>query len=146
VRTVLHHRVRYHEADAQGFMFNSRFLELADVGMTEYFRSIGWPYLDLLAAGVDPSVVSASLQFARPARFEDVLEVRVGCIRVGTSSFTLSTTVWRADAETAAFEIAAMELVYVNVDTTTSRSRPLLPLVADRLRADATNPGAHDEG
>lgn len=146
MRTVLQHRVRYHEADAQGFMFNSRFLELADVAMTEYFRSIGWPYLDLLAAGVDPSVVSASLQFARPARFEDVLELRAGCIRVGTSSFTLSTTVWRADAATDSVEIAAMELVYVNVDTTTSRSRPLPPTVADRLRADTTTSGALDKG
>lgn len=54
MRRVLQHRVRYHEADAQGFLFNSRFLELADVAMTEYFRSIGWPYRKLLAEKVDP--------------------------------------------------------------------------------------------
>lgn len=37
---VLHHRVRYHETDAQGFLFNSRFLEIADVALTEFMRSI----------------------------------------------------------------------------------------------------------
>ena len=72
---VYRHRVRYHEADAQGFMFNSRYLELADVAMTEFFRDLGWPYLDLVAAGADPSVVSASMTFAKPARFEESLNI-----------------------------------------------------------------------
>ena len=132
MRSTLTHRVRYHEADAQGYMFNSRFLELADVGMTEYFRQIGLPYLELLAQGVDPSVVSADLQFARPARFEDLLEVNVACTRVGTSSFTLATQVTR-DGDI----IATMELIYVNVDTTTSRSRSLPSRVAQKMLAIA---------
>jgi acyl-CoA thioester hydrolase len=141
MRRVLEHRIRYHEADAQGFLFNSRFLELADVGMTEYFRSIGWPYLDLLAAGVDPSVVRAALQFSRPARFEEVVEVLVGCTRVGTSSFDLNMIVRRDGVQ-----IATMELVYVNVDTTTSRSRPLPGAVAASLRAAAAHPTSRDPG
>src|SRR3954453_18000691 len=100
MRRVLQHRVRYHEADdAQGFLFNSRFLELADVAMTEYFRSIGWPYRKLLAEKVDPSAVRASLRFVRPARFEDVLDVHAGCTRVGRSSFDLSIIVLRDDEE-----------------------------------------------
>ncbi len=39
---VLRHRVRYHEADAQGSLFNSRYLELADDATTEFFRVLGW--------------------------------------------------------------------------------------------------------
>ncbi len=92
---VLRHRVRHYEADAQGFLFNSRYLELADAGMTEYLRGLGFPYLDLVASGVDPSVVSAQLQFRAPARFEDILAVSVRCVRVGTASFALGVEVWR---------------------------------------------------
>lgn len=69
---VYRHRVRYHEADAQGFLFNSRYLELADVALTEFFRALGWPYQKLVAAGVDPSVVKATIEYKTPARFEDV--------------------------------------------------------------------------
>lgn len=126
---VYRHRVRYHEADAQGFLFNSRYLELADVAMTEFFRSLGWPYRELIACGADPAVVSAHVTDVKPARFDDVLDVDVRCSRVGRSSFQLDMTVTR-DADT----IALMELVYVNVDAEAARSRPLPEAVAEVLR------------
>lgn len=130
---VMRHRVRYHEADAQGYLFNSRYLEIADVGMTEYFRHLGFPYLELLASGVDPSVVQASLSFKSPARFEDHLDVHVGCTRVGTSSFDLSTTVLLGDRL-----VAQMELTYVSVDAAAAVARPLAEDVASRLMEDAS--------
>jgi acyl-CoA thioester hydrolase len=80
--TVYRHRVRYHETDAQGFLFNARYLELADVAMTEFFRELGWPYPELVAAGADPSVVSATLTFRKPARFDDLLDVHGALIQV----------------------------------------------------------------
>jgi acyl-CoA thioester hydrolase len=132
VRTVVQHRVRYHEADAQGFLFNSRYLELADVAMTEYFRSLGFPYRELVAAGADPSVVSARLNFARPARFEDILDVRVACTRVGRSSFDLTMAISRNDQT-----IAEIDLTYVNVDAVDAVSRVLPDRVASALRADS---------
>lgn len=127
---VLRHRVRYHEADAQGFLFNSRYLELADVALTEFFRALGWPYRELVAAGVDPSVVKATVEYKAPARFDDVLDLSVVCNRVGNTSFELTTTVTRESTL-----IAVMNLVYVNVDATSATSRPLTEAVARRLRA-----------
>jgi acyl-CoA thioester hydrolase len=135
--SVVHrHRVRYHEADAQGFFFNSRFLELADVAMTEYFRGLGFPYLELVAGGADPSVVSADLQFLAPARFEDLLWLSVSCVRVGRSSFVLAMKVWRDHSR-----LADMTLTYVNVDPVTTTSRPLPDPVAAALRGDVTPRG-----
>lgn len=134
---LLQHRVRYHEADAQGFMFNSRYLELADVAMTEFFRALGFPYLELLSLGMDPSVVKATVDFKRPARFEDLLHVSVSCTRVGTSSFDLDTYVSR-DGE----PITEMYLTYVNVDAQHARSRAIPATVANALRADPVNGGS----
>jgi len=128
------HRVRYHEADAQGIMFNSRYLEIADVAMTEFFRALGWSYDRLTADGVDPSVVSAQLTFRAPARFDEVLEFRVDCTRVGRSSFELHHTVTRA-----ADELAEITLVYVNVDS--GRSSPLPEDVASALTNSSCLPG-----
>ena len=131
MRTVLEHRVRYHEADAQGILFNSRYLEIADVAMAEYFRAHGLPYLTMVAEGTDPAVGTAQLRFVRPALFEDVLEVRAGCTRVGTSSFDLAILVLRR-GET----IAEIDMAYVNLDSSTGRSRPLPASVADMLRGE----------
>ncbi len=123
------HRVRYHEADCQGYMFNGRFLELADVGMVEFFRSLGWSYARLNQAGVDPSVVHASLDFLSPGVFDDELELDVECARVGASSFDLDTAV-RRGTDT----VARIHIVYVNVDTTLHRSRPLPDDLASMLK------------
>ncbi|MEU0190951.1 thioesterase family protein [Streptomyces afghaniensis] len=131
--TAYQHRVRYHEADAQGFLFNARYLELADVAMTEFFRVLGWPYADLVAGGADPSVVSATLTFTKPARFDDLLDITARCTRVGRSSFGLDVDVARG-ADT----VAAIQLVYVNVDAATATSRPLPDDLANALRSAVT--------
>ena len=133
---VLTHRVRYHEADAQGFLFNSRFLELTDVAMTEFFRGLGWPYRELVAGGTDPSLVTAQLDFERPAKFEDLLDLDVRCEHVGRSSFRLKTCISRAGEL-----VAIVTITYVNVDAHAATPRPLPTSVADALRAsvhDAT--------
>jgi acyl-CoA thioester hydrolase len=127
---VYQHRVRNHEVDSQGFLFNSRYLEIADVAMTEFFRSIGWPYPKLVAEGTDPSVISAILSFKAPGYFDDNLDVDVKCRKVGNSSFSLDVAISRDETE-----LANVELVYVNVDPTKARSRPLPEAVAIALRA-----------
>lgn len=132
MKTVVQHQVRYHEADAQGFLFNSRYLELADVAMTEYFRSLGFSYRELVAEGADPSVVSARLSFVRPARFDDILDIRVACTRIGRSSFDLSMAISRSGQT-----IAEIDLTYVNVDAVDAVSRVLPDNVAGALRADS---------
>jgi acyl-CoA thioester hydrolase len=138
---VMTHRVRYHEADAQGYMFNSRYLEIADVAMTEYFRLLGMPYLEMLAAGADPTVVQASLGFRQPARFEDELDVYVTCPRVGRSSFDLHTRVLKSEDL-----VASMELIYVNVNAAQARSQELPAQVASLLRGDPPGPNSNALG
>ena len=122
------HRVRYHETDPQSFLFNSRYLEVADVAMSEFFRHLGWPYEKLNADGVDPSVVSARLVFRAPAFFDDVIEFHVRCARVGHTSFELEHTVTRAREE-----LAKISIVYVNVNAAEGVSLPLPAAVAHAL-------------
>ncbi len=137
VRKVTSHRVRYHETDAQGFLFNSRYLELADVAMTEFFRALGFPYRELLVLGMDPSVVKAGIDFRRPARFDDVLDVAAACTRVGRSSFDLVVAVTREGSP-----IAEMNLTYVNVEPHEAVSRRIPGAVAELLRSAASGGSA----
>ena len=124
------HRVRYHETDQQGFLFNSRHLEIADVAMTEFLRGLGFPYADLVAGGTDVSVVRAVVDYLAPARFDDDLDVDTTCVRVGSSSFELVMLMRSGDQL-----LARLRLVYVNVDAESARSTPLPVEVAAALRA-----------
>lgn len=141
MRKVLRHRVRYHEADAQGYLFNSRYLEIADVAMTEYFRALGFPYRELVAVGADPSVVTAQVHFRRPARFEDEIDVFVACPRVGTSSFDLDFELHNAEGET----VARIANTYVNVDAESATARPLPEAVAAALDAELPSAAPSEE-
>jgi acyl-CoA thioester hydrolase len=133
------HRVRYHEADQQGFLFNSRYLEIADTAMAEYFRDLGWRYAELNELGVDPSVVRVEATFSSPARFEDDLDAAVQCVQVGRSSFQLRTTI-----SCGTRQIAVLDLTYVNVDAVSAVSSPLPAKVAEALRWDAPSRSSSD--
>jgi acyl-CoA thioester hydrolase len=123
-------RVRYHETDPQRFVFNSRYLEYADVSMAEYFRHLGWSYPELLCMAFDPSVVKSTVDFLRPAYLDDLIDIEVSCDQVGTSSFTLI-FVLTVQGE----QISRIENVYVNVDPEAAGSRPIPSEIAKRMRA-----------
>jgi acyl-CoA thioester hydrolase len=122
--------VRCHEVDPQEIVFNSRYLEYLDVAMTEWFRSLGWDYPALVKAGCDPSLVSLRIDWHRPARFDEELDVTVRVERIGRSSYTLAYDLNRAaDAEL----LATATVVYVNYDGAADRAQALPEAVRERL-------------
>ena len=125
---VYTHQVRYHEVDQQGILFNARYLEIADVALSEFFRVLGWPYDELIRHGVDPAIARTEIEFRLPARFDDLIVVAVRPTRVGRTSFSLHFDLLHGDEQ-----IAAIDTVYVNIDATSSTSRPLPTDVAEKL-------------
>jgi acyl-CoA thioester hydrolase len=114
-------RVRWSEADLQGVVFNANYLAYLDVGITEYWRAIGYPYPEtFLARGSDVFVVKAALEFNASARYDDVLEICMRCTRLGRSSMA-----FRGEILREGDLIVSGELVYVNVDPATRRSAPV---------------------
>jgi acyl-CoA thioester hydrolase len=128
---VHHHVVRYHETDSQGILFNARYLELIDVTLIEFFRSLGWPYPELVSVGLDPALVRAELDFRRPAVFDDALDIYVECVNIGRSSFMLVFTVSRPGDDA----LCRAHVTYVNFDSTTGRSAPIPKVIRDSLSA-----------
>lgn len=128
------HQVRYHEVDQQGYLFNGRFIEIADVAHTEFMRELGWTYAELNQLGVDPSVVHLEADFSRPAKFDDLLSVEGLCTRVGTSSFDIRTRITR-DIQ----EVASIVVTYVNVDARLDQSRPLAASLTAALKQSMSN-------
>jgi acyl-CoA thioester hydrolase len=85
--------VRYAECDQQGVVFNAHYLAYADEAMIAVMAELGTPYADLLARGLDTSVVASELSWVAPARWGDVVQVDGEVERVGRTSFTVAFTI-----------------------------------------------------
>jgi acyl-CoA thioester hydrolase len=71
-------RVYYEDTDSGGVVYYANYLKFMERARTEWLRSLGFEQ-DQLAndAGVLFAVRSACVEFVRPARFNDVLDVSV---------------------------------------------------------------------
>lgn len=126
-------RVRYSEIDRQGIVYYSRYLEYVDVALSEYFRALGFPYQELVEQhGFDPSVVKATLEFKRAARFDELLRIQARVVAIGRTSFTMDFEIAR---EAGGEVVASVQIVYVNFDKATQASRPIPESVRRRIEA-----------
>ena len=85
--------VRYAECDQQGVVFNAHYLAYADEAVVHVLAAQGCSYQDLLARGLDTSVVATELQWSSPARWGDVVDVDGQVERVGRTSFVVAMTI-----------------------------------------------------
>jgi acyl-CoA thioester hydrolase len=114
-------RVRWAEVDRQGIVFNGHYLTYFDVGITEYYRALGYPYPDGLAQhGTDLYVRKAEVEYEASAEYDDELDICVRVERLGRSSFDFRLEIYRADQL-----LVGGKVVYVNADPATRKSAPL---------------------
>jgi acyl-CoA thioester hydrolase len=114
-------RVRYIECDAQKVVFNSRYSEYVDVGINEFLRAAG-VLGDFISGPLDFQLVKQTVEWKAPARFDQVLELRIAATRLGTTSFTIGTQFRVAGEERV---IVTVETIYVLVDGKTLTKLPL---------------------
>jgi acyl-CoA thioester hydrolase len=119
-------RVRFHECDPQGVVFNAHYFAYFDVALTEMWRDAFGSYRKVVAEGTDVVVVEAGATFRAPARFDDELEVELRIDRLGTTSMTTATTI-RRDGEL----LVEGRMVHVFVDAKTLLKQE----IPDRVRA-----------
>ena len=86
---VTHVRVRYKDTDCMKIVYYGNYLTYFEVGRVEFLRQRGHPM-----AEVDPKlhipVVEASVKYLKPARLDDLLEVRCWISERRRVSFTFS--------------------------------------------------------
>ena len=114
-------RVRYSEIDGQAVVFNARYLDYADLGMTEYWRSLGIP---IVPGPGTPEfhAAHAEVDFEKPVRLDEEIDIGVRAARIGRTSVTLAIGLFGAAGDDLR---ARIELVYVHVDLKTGVPAPL---------------------
>jgi len=70
-------RVRYAETDQMGFVYYGNYAMYYEVARVEALRSLGISYKDLEETGVMMPVLENWSKYIRPARYDDLLTVRL---------------------------------------------------------------------
>lgn len=129
-------RVRYGECDAQGVVFNSRYADLADVAMTEYFRVLFGDYQHILDQGLDSQVVKLSTEWQASAKFDDLLALEVTTLAIGNSSYQIAVDFIMQKTQQA---IARSEMTYVMVSSKDYRPIAIPSAIRESLQTGAPN-------
>ena len=122
-------RVRWSEVDMQKIVFNGHYLMYFDTAMAGYWRALAMPYeATMQQLQGDLYVRKATLEYLGSARYDDVCEVGMRCVRVGNSSITFTAALFRGENL-----LVHGELVYVFADPATQTSRPVPPALRELL-------------
>lgn len=126
-------RVRFHECDPQGIVFNAHYLAYFDMASFEFFREVFGSYDNLRARGVDTVVAESTLRYRAPSHFDEELVVEVTLDHLGTTSLILGFTIVRAGEV-----VTSGANRYVFVDTETLRKAAPPDDVREKLEARMT--------
>ena len=96
-----HLRVRFCETDAMGVVHHASYLAYLEETRVEYLRALGRPYDRLRAEGVEFPVVEAALQYRKPLRCDDVVDVSIMVASAGGATFQMSYLLHSAGVESA---------------------------------------------
>lgn len=116
-------RVRWMECDAQGIVYNGKYMDYMEIGQSEYFRNLGFSIYRIAERGYfDVATVKALVEYRAPARVDDILEVHVRVSRVGNTSITLAMEIYPEDSDLL---LTIMEGVYVGYAADSGTTRPV---------------------
>lgn len=135
-------RVRWSETDAQGVVFNARYLDYADVAITEYWRAVNFRE----KSGGEPMefhVKKATVTWFAPIKPDELIDVMARTLSTGRTSMTQLVEIHGATENGSDDLRATVDLVSVFVDLATHRPQPLPEWVRSLFVAfDLQAPGA----
>lgn len=115
-------RVYYEDTDAAGVVYYANYLRFMERARTEWLRDLGFEQDELSQQeGVVFAVRSASLEFIKAARFNDMLQVDVTVTATGKASVTLKQMITRGDELICSGEV---RLACVDADQFTPKPIP----------------------
>ena len=93
-------RVYYEDTDSGGVVYYANYLRFLERARTEWLRSYGIEQ-DTLAQqdGLIFAVRSVQLEYVKPAKFNDLLDVSVAISKHGKASLTFDQTIRKAEGE-----------------------------------------------
>jgi acyl-CoA thioester hydrolase len=114
-------RVRYAETDQMGFVYYGNYATYYEVARVECLRDLGVSYKELEEKGIQLPVLENYSKFIMPARYDDLLTVRVMIKKVPGVKITFNYEIYNPEGEL--INLGETTLVFINTQT----SRPCKP-------------------
>lgn len=125
-------KVRYSEIDGQKIVFNSHYMTYIDIAASEYFEEGLKLNLQELAKEkkFDFVLAKTTLEFKKPARLGDWLNISCRTKKMGRSSFTMEFVITK-EGESA--PLLTAETIYVGYDAEKGTSVPIPDFIRERI-------------
>ena len=123
-------RVYYEDTDSGGVVYYANYLKFMERARTELLRSVGYEQDKLQQElGIIFAVHSANIQYKKPARFNDELNVLTSITSLGKASIHFKQSIYleashHADASTGLLSDAEIKIACLNAEQFTPRSIP----------------------
>jgi acyl-CoA thioester hydrolase len=88
-------RVYYEDTDAAGIVYYANYFRFLERGRTELLRTLGHDQHALMEDGIAFAVRSASAEFLKPARLDDLLTVETTVASLGRAQVTFAQRILR---------------------------------------------------
>ena len=99
-------RVYYEDTDAGGIVYYANYLKFAERARTEMMRDLsGGHYAQMLAEGMGFVVRRCTVDYAKPAMLDDLLEVHSRALHVGAASLSAEQIVRRGGEQLVEMEV-----------------------------------------
>ncbi len=124
-------RVRYAETDQMGVVYHGNYAQYFEMGRVEWLRNMGVSYKWMEENGVMLPVVSLSMNYKKPARYDDLLTVKTILKSQTSVKIEFDYEIYNENSEllTTGYSM----LVFVDMKT----GRPVLPpdYVSEKIKA-----------
>jgi acyl-CoA thioester hydrolase len=125
--------VRFRDCDPMGHVNNAVYLTYLEQARFAHWREVWGVDFERLPEGTPGVILArAEIDYRRPARYGDVLEIRIGVDRIGRTSFTYVYDVVDQEGRL----VADARTVLVMYDYATSTPTPISDEVRQKLTAD----------
>jgi tol-pal system-associated acyl-CoA thioesterase len=126
-------RVYWADTDAGGVVYHSNYLDYCERARTEWLRQLGFSQQRLAESeGVLFTVARLAIDYRRPARLDDLLQVRSQVELTGGASVEFTQEIWRD--EPAADLLATVRVKVACVDAASFRPRRLPASLREEFR------------
>ena len=115
-------RVRYGETDQMGYVYYGNYPLYYEVGRTEMLRSLGLSYRSMEEDGIILPVHSMNIRYMEPARYDDLLRLRVILKELPTAKIHFYYEIY--NEQDKLMNTGETVMVFVNMQTRRPRKAP----------------------
>ena len=106
-------RVRYSETDQMGVVYHGNYIPYFEIGRVEWLRNKGVSYKSLEESGIALPIVSMTVNYKKPARYDDLLTVKTTFKQYSSVKIEFDCEIWSEENEL--LTTAQFILVFVDI-------------------------------